>query len=257
MSFRLWRRVKVMPGVTVNFSKSGASLSFGARGAHYTVGARGQRVTVGLPGTGLFYTQAAPLRGRRAARTTSPHIGSETAAPEDRLRLGFWKKLTTPQEERELVDGIRAMLQKDEAGALAHLRRATHLADGAFMAGVLAYKQRLFDEARGDLEYALSQTDRLGQTLGRYGASATVSLAITDSLAAHLQPNEEGALLALVEVCQRQERWSDAIAYLERLQKIAQTDIVVKVSLLSCFSKRKETTRTRSDVCSRSPVTGC
>lgn len=228
-----------MPGLTVNLSRSGASLSFGARGAHYTVGPMGQRVTVGLPGTGLFYTQMASRRGRRTTRAASPPVGSATAAPEDRLRLGFWKKLATPVEERELVAGIRAVLQKDEAGALAHMRRAAHLADGAFMAGFLAYKQKLFDEARADLEYALSHTDQLGQTLGRYGASATMSLAITDSLAAHLQPNEEGVLLALVEVCQRQDRWTDAIAYLERLQKIAPTDIVVKVSLAELLLDEK------------------
>ena len=55
-SFRFFRRVKLMPGVTMNLSKSGPSFSFGARGAHVTVGRRGVRRTVGIPGTGLFYT---------------------------------------------------------------------------------------------------------------------------------------------------------------------------------------------------------
>ena len=55
-SLRFFRRVKVIPGVTMNLSKSGPSFSFGARGAHVTVGRRGVRRTVGVPGTGLFYT---------------------------------------------------------------------------------------------------------------------------------------------------------------------------------------------------------
>jgi tetratricopeptide (TPR) repeat protein len=38
-------------------------------------------------------------------------------------------------------------------------------------------------------------------------------------------------LLGLVEVYQRQERWEDAIACLERLQRLEPDDVVVKLSL--------------------------
>jgi Protein of unknown function (DUF4236) len=55
-SLRFFRRVKVLPGLTVNLSKSGPSLSMGVRGAHMTVGRKGVRRTVGIPGTGIFYT---------------------------------------------------------------------------------------------------------------------------------------------------------------------------------------------------------
>jgi Protein of unknown function (DUF4236) len=54
--FRLFRRIKIAPGVTINVSKSGLSTSFGPRGAKITVGKRGVRKTVGIPGTGLYYT---------------------------------------------------------------------------------------------------------------------------------------------------------------------------------------------------------
>ena len=53
---RLFKRVKLAPGVTVNLSLHGPSVSFGVKGAHLTVGRSGIRRTVGLPGTGLFYT---------------------------------------------------------------------------------------------------------------------------------------------------------------------------------------------------------
>jgi hypothetical protein len=56
---RLFRRVRLAPGVTLNLSKSGPSLSVGMRGAHVTVGRAGIRRTVGLPGTGVFYTTRA------------------------------------------------------------------------------------------------------------------------------------------------------------------------------------------------------
>jgi hypothetical protein len=56
MGLRFFRRVKILPGVTLNFSKSGVSTSLGPRGAKVTLGTKGQRATVGIPGTGLSYT---------------------------------------------------------------------------------------------------------------------------------------------------------------------------------------------------------
>ena len=66
MGFRFTKRIKVLPGITLNISKSGVSTSIGGRGARVTIGKRGARTTVGVPGTGLSYTQ------QHAARPTSP-----------------------------------------------------------------------------------------------------------------------------------------------------------------------------------------
>lgn len=68
MGLRYFRRVKLLPGFTMNLSKSGPSLSLGVRGAHVTVGRRGVRRTVGIPGTGLFYTSRSGPSHRRAHR---------------------------------------------------------------------------------------------------------------------------------------------------------------------------------------------
>ena len=57
---RLWRRVKIAPGLTINLSKSGASLSVGPRGSKVTFGHGRVRQTVGLPGTGLYMTRQLP-----------------------------------------------------------------------------------------------------------------------------------------------------------------------------------------------------
>ncbi len=61
MGLRLWRRIKIAPGVTINVSKRGLSTSFGPRGAKITLGRGRVRKTVGLPGTGLFYTSTTKL----------------------------------------------------------------------------------------------------------------------------------------------------------------------------------------------------
>src|SRR6202453_1879235 len=72
-SFRFYRRVHLLPGVSLNLSKSGPSLTMGMRGAHVTVGSRGVTRTVGLPGTGIYYTS-------RSGYHSGVHSG-HTAAP--------------------------------------------------------------------------------------------------------------------------------------------------------------------------------
>lgn len=52
MGFRFQRRIKLLPGVRLNVSKSGISTSIGGRGLTYN--SRGT-VTAGIPGTGLSY----------------------------------------------------------------------------------------------------------------------------------------------------------------------------------------------------------
>jgi hypothetical protein len=56
MPLRFRRRVRVVPGVTLNLNKRSISASFGRRGAHVTIGPSGQRTSIGVPGTGLSYT---------------------------------------------------------------------------------------------------------------------------------------------------------------------------------------------------------
>ena len=57
MAFRFQKRIKLLPGVTVNIGKRGISASAGPRGAKITVGKTGTRATVGLPGTGISQTK--------------------------------------------------------------------------------------------------------------------------------------------------------------------------------------------------------
>jgi Protein of unknown function (DUF4236) len=63
MGFRFYRRLRIAPGLSVNFSRSGPSLSVGVRDAHVTVGRRGVTKTIGLPGTGMFFTSHAGFHG--------------------------------------------------------------------------------------------------------------------------------------------------------------------------------------------------
>lgn len=56
VGFRFRRSVKLLPGIRLNFSKSGISTSLGGRGASINIGPKGIRKTVGIPGSGMSYS---------------------------------------------------------------------------------------------------------------------------------------------------------------------------------------------------------
>ena len=60
MGLRFYRRVGIVPGLRLNFSRRGVSASVGRRGAWATVGRHRMRTTIGLPGSGLSYTTTSP-----------------------------------------------------------------------------------------------------------------------------------------------------------------------------------------------------
>lgn len=54
-SFR--RRIKIIPGVRLNFSRGGISTSVGIRGANFTFSKDGTYLNTGIPGTGIYKRQ--------------------------------------------------------------------------------------------------------------------------------------------------------------------------------------------------------
>jgi Protein of unknown function (DUF4236) len=97
--FRFRRSFRLLPGVRVNFSKSGVSTSVGRRGLWFTIGPRGTRETIGIPGTGLSYTEQQRIGDEQSrARTGAPAPrGNSTTgrvllwfAIIVGLLLGFW-----------------------------------------------------------------------------------------------------------------------------------------------------------------------
>ena len=83
MGWRYRSSIRLIPGIRVNLSKSGASLSVGGRGATVNFGRRGIRGTVGLPGSGLSYSESAPWHRRLARRA------GELAANPTPVRRGW------------------------------------------------------------------------------------------------------------------------------------------------------------------------
>ena len=58
MGLRFHRRIRVLPGVHLNLSRSGIGASIGGRGAHVGITARGQRyASIGIPGAGVSWRE--------------------------------------------------------------------------------------------------------------------------------------------------------------------------------------------------------
>ena len=236
MAFRFWRRVKIAPGLTLNLSKRGMSVSAGRRGAKLTTGTGGERATFGIPGTGLFYTKKLspkPSRAARAGGQSARPFAPPPQRPEERLDLGFFKRLVTPPEEQAFVDGLREIVRGNHELARSHLQKVAHLPDAAVTLGILFMMDvKTFEEAARHLTHAVRHKDELGRYYAKYGVTITFGLEVTEDVVAQIGPNLRGALLGLAEIYQRRGQWQEAIACLKQLRKIEPNDPVLALSFV-------------------------
>jgi hypothetical protein len=68
MPFRFRRRLRLLPGIHLNLSRSGVSATVGVPGMRVTLGRR-PALNVGIPGTGISYRESL---GRAPHAPTSP-----------------------------------------------------------------------------------------------------------------------------------------------------------------------------------------
>lgn len=105
MGFRFRRSIQVLPGLRLNFSKSGIGYSLGAPGYRFTNSATGRQYrTVGLPGTGMYHVKelgTARRRRRSASRPAAPRPSQARAALK---RPGLF----APKGEKEMYKSVQA-----------------------------------------------------------------------------------------------------------------------------------------------------
>ena len=73
MGWGFRRRVRLLPGVTLNFSKSGISTTIGPKGANVNLGKKGVYHNLGLPGTGLYSRKRIAAEPPSKPQENSPH----------------------------------------------------------------------------------------------------------------------------------------------------------------------------------------
>jgi hypothetical protein len=80
VGFRFQRRIKILPGLAINISKSGVGFSAGGRGFHAGIDAKGRRYTsASLPGTGISWRQ---YQKGKPHHVLPPHVAPGAAPPE-------------------------------------------------------------------------------------------------------------------------------------------------------------------------------
>ena len=112
MGLRFRKSVKIMKGVSVNFSKSGASLSLGGRGHSVNIGKRGVRTTLGIPGTGISYSTTSGAKrsagGRKPVRTVKQSVSFRVQMSADGKISILDPSTDTPITDESVLRKIRA-----------------------------------------------------------------------------------------------------------------------------------------------------
>jgi len=189
MGFRFQRRVRVFPGVRLNFSSSGISTTIGVPGASINIGGKGATANVGLPGTGISWRQ--PLsnasRGHDLAPGTSPVLSpapeqQQPTTPTGEIRSGSSDEVTSVglREFRSLVaeaHQISTQLEKDRPNvetteALSTKRFASW--DRGWLLRRL-FQQR-FEERRAAMQSAIADRHDLEQALERCRVAVEIEM---------------------------------------------------------------------------------
>lgn len=160
------------------------------------------------------------------------HSSSPLAQATAKLNLTAKERRSRPTEELDFIDGCQAIVQGCDEEAFMHLRKAVHLADGAFLAGVLALKMDRPAEAG---EYLSSITERereLDRYISKAGITVTVRLPISEEVSTMVDPDMRGVLLALSQAYVKQKRWQDGLVHLLRLRHLEPYDTAARLVMV-------------------------
>ena len=225
MSVRFRRRLKIAPGISLNFNKNSVGLSLGVRGAHYTMNSNGRRtISAGIPGTGLssVETLSAGTRTRRSTASqesvtpqrSGPPSPGLFAAKIERALYAFLMDIydaestDTPQQ---VVDKAAALKTQHPALAPAlDLITLLHGAtDSAFSDNVEAWGRQLWDTRTSVFNDTLVQ---------KYFVGITPAVQITRGIFTHDIYNEHVLGFIWSEVLQSKNKYDEALAVLEQME---------------------------------------
>ena len=112
MGFRFRKGLRLLPGVRLNFSKSGASLSLGGRGMSVNLSPSGVRTTVGVPGSGMSYRSPTYKWGKLTAAGAPAQVSPKPAGfKPERLR----SLRPDPRRYSQMNDECRRLMEERPA----------------------------------------------------------------------------------------------------------------------------------------------
>lgn len=237
MALRFFTRKRILPGVTLNMSKSGPSLSFGPRGFRHTIGRRGRRTTVGLPGSGLHYSVQ---HGKGAARDQSV----DDSAPESPTPHSVNPNAAPDTLDRDFLRAVVAYQSGQRAEALGMLATLQEVADACWLAGVIELCDANWLAAVDHLNAALKNHADLGLLCDRNSVSIEIAYPITAEVTAHIGPDPRSTRLALVEAYQGAGNLRAALKRLKAMNRKTPGDLVVALSLAEIAIELEDGRRT-------------
>ena len=97
MPFRFHKSRKVLPGVRMNFSKSGIGASIGPKGLRMSIGPKGIRTTQSIPGTGISFIQqhGRSQKSKKTGNMSSSQISAKIPIPPG---SSVYKESSVPQD---------------------------------------------------------------------------------------------------------------------------------------------------------------
>ena len=234
--FRFRKKIKLLPGLDLNISKSGFSFSIGPDKAHITTGTHGTTLYFNLPGSGAYYQKK--IGGSDKDADANDKNGDKGKQEEEALKVGFTDRLTTPPPELSVLDALREMNDGNAEKAFEHARREPRNADGAFLAGYLALRLGHYQEAIDYFNDALRQRDELGKAFEKHKLDFAVGMPITEEINVQLTPTENSILIALSEAYHQMDMPEAAIEMLMNLNKRDPEDLIVRLSLAELLDER-------------------
>ena len=219
MTLRFFKRIRLLPGLSLNLSKSGASLSFGGRGLRHTIGPRGSRTTLGLPGTGLSYS----FTGKKPSSNAKPRATRAQPAP-----------VTKAAAERSAEGFLRAIIAfqaEDGPHALEHLNDVPSAADTDWLRGMIHLQMCDWALAKPAFEKALRKPGDLGRLFAQEQISLAADWPLTDELSLSIAPEPVTTRLILAETCEELGLPHIALKHLTRCLEEAPGDPAVAVAL--------------------------
>ena len=86
MAWSYRKRIKIIPGIHLNFSRSGISTSIGVRGANVTIGKSGTYINQSIPGLGIYKRQKiSGGNGNGKVNQPTNYVPLETIEEEDNI----------------------------------------------------------------------------------------------------------------------------------------------------------------------------
>lgn len=215
LGLRFRKSINLGGGVRLNLSKSGVGVSAGRRGMRVGIGPGGLRTTVGIPGTGVYYEKRKKLGSSKKGK---PAIGNTPTSPEggQEISLSFFKALTLPPAEKDLIEGMNALLKGDmdatQKALKGALGRDRTLADASFVMALI-----LDDDALRlwHIENVFKNINNFGKYFSKYNVTVGGSLQVTDELSVEILNDELGLTLLSAEIYQDTGNISKAIEILK------------------------------------------